>query len=66
MLNHTCLCCSSNLIRHIRSGRICWYCPHCRQETLESISDFSKSNLIEYLKSNGLVKNHETIPALSH
>lgn len=66
MLNHTCLCCSSNLIRHIRSGRVCWYCSHCHQEMLESTADFSTSNLIEYLKSNGLVRKRETIPILSH
>lgn len=66
MLNHTCLCCSSNLIRHIRSGRVCWYCPHCRQEMLESVPDFSSSNLIEYLKSNGLARKRETTLIPTH
>ena len=29
---HTCPCCSSILLRHIRLGSIHWRCSHCRQE----------------------------------
>lgn len=29
---HTCLCCSTKLLRHASSNRIYWYCPHCREE----------------------------------
>jgi RNA recognition motif-containing protein len=29
---HTCPCCSSTLLRHIRLGSIHWRCSHCRQE----------------------------------
>jgi ribosomal protein L37AE/L43A len=28
----TCLCCNSPLLRHIRHGKIYWFCSHCRQE----------------------------------
>ncbi|HEY9599550.1 MAG TPA: hypothetical protein V6D33_17950 [Cyanophyceae cyanobacterium] len=27
-----CLCCSEQLLRHIRQGQIYWFCRHCRQE----------------------------------
>ncbi|MGK7922700.1 MAG: hypothetical protein AB4080_22125 [Trichodesmium sp.] len=29
---HTCPCCSTKLLRHVRSNHIYWYCPHCREE----------------------------------
>ena len=32
MLKPTCLCCSDNLLRHIRSGEVYWFCCHCNQE----------------------------------
>lgn len=36
---HTCPCCSTSLLRHVRHNSIYWYCSHCRQEmpNLESI-----------------------------
>ncbi|MDJ0519564.1 MAG: hypothetical protein F6K22_21465 [Okeania sp. SIO2F4] len=36
---HTCPCCSTKLLRHVRHNSIYWYCPHCREEMpdLESI-----------------------------
>ncbi|MGD1808410.1 hypothetical protein ACP6PL_23660 [Dapis sp. BLCC M126] len=46
---HTCPCCSTTLLRHIRHNSIYWYCPHCREEMpdLESMllnrSKLSKS-----------------------
>ena len=27
---HTCLCCSHILLRHIKSGNVYWRCSHCR------------------------------------
>ena len=27
-----CLCCSNELLRHIRHSRIYWFCSHCWQE----------------------------------
>ena len=32
MSNHSCICCSDRLIRHIKIGKIYWYCLTCRQE----------------------------------
>lgn len=29
---HTCPCCSTTLLRHVRHNSIYWYCPHCREE----------------------------------
>jgi len=29
---HNCPCCSTKLLRHVRSNSIYWYCPHCREE----------------------------------
>ena len=46
---HTCPCCSTTLLRHVRHNTIYWYCPHCREEMpdLESMllnrSQLSKS-----------------------
>jgi hypothetical protein len=28
----TCLCCSTALLQHMRSGKIYWRCSYCRQE----------------------------------
>lgn len=50
MLNHTCLCCSNTLLRHIRSHQIYWFCPHCYQampETVEPCSQLNTSKLLE-------------------
>ncbi len=43
---HTCPCCSTTLLRHVRHNTIYWYCPHCREEMpdLESMV-FSRSQL---------------------
>lgn len=27
-----CLCCSEQLLRHIRQSSIYWFCPRCKQE----------------------------------
>ncbi|MCL1472122.1 hypothetical protein [Argonema antarcticum] len=27
-----CLCCSNQLLRHIRHSRVYWFCSHCWQE----------------------------------
>ena len=32
MLSCTCPCCSTTLLRHIRSQRVYWFCRHCYQE----------------------------------
>ncbi|HLO51416.1 MAG TPA: hypothetical protein VK211_23590 [Kamptonema sp.] len=32
MLISTCPCCSTTLLRHIRSQRVYWFCRHCYQE----------------------------------
>jgi ribosomal protein L37AE/L43A len=32
MLSSACPCCSNNLLRHIRSGEIYWFCSRCHQE----------------------------------
>lgn len=29
---HTCPCCSTTLLRHVRHNGIYWYCPRCREE----------------------------------
>ncbi|GFZ94202.1 hypothetical protein [Okeania sp. KiyG1] len=29
---HTCPCCSTTLLRHVRHNSIYWYCPRCREE----------------------------------
>lgn len=29
---NNCLCCSSQLLRHIRHNEIYWFCQRCRQE----------------------------------
>lgn len=31
----SCVCCSNNLLRHIRDGRVYWFCSHCWQEMPE-------------------------------
>jgi ribosomal protein L37AE/L43A len=28
----TCPCCNNSLLRHIRHGKIYWFCTHCWQE----------------------------------
>jgi ribosomal protein L37AE/L43A len=28
----TCPCCDNSLLRHIRHGKIYWFCTHCWQE----------------------------------
>jgi len=28
----TCPCCDSSLLRHIRHGKVYWFCTHCWQE----------------------------------
>ena len=28
---NTCICCSSQLLRHICHHSVYWYCPRCRQ-----------------------------------
>lgn len=32
MSHTTCPCCSSTLLRHVRSAGIYWYCSSCHQE----------------------------------
>lgn len=27
-----CPCCPGNLLRHVRSSGVYWFCPNCRQE----------------------------------
>ncbi|HEY9848358.1 MAG TPA: hypothetical protein V6D28_02780 [Leptolyngbyaceae cyanobacterium] len=27
-----CICCSNELVRHIRHSRVYWFCSHCWQE----------------------------------
>lgn len=29
-----CICCTGNLLRHVRSSGVYWFCPNCRQEML--------------------------------
>ncbi|NHC37907.1 hypothetical protein [Scytonema millei] len=28
----TCPCCDNAVLRHIRHGKVYWFCTHCRQE----------------------------------
>ena len=28
----TCPCCDNSLLRHIRHGKVYWFCTHCWQE----------------------------------
>lgn len=30
--HQTCPCCDNSLLRHIRHGKIYWFCAHCWQE----------------------------------
>lgn len=39
---NNCPCCSSTLLRHIRSSQIYWYCPHCKQE-MPNLGDWIKA-----------------------
>ncbi|MCU0533271.1 MAG: hypothetical protein MUD14_05170 [Hydrococcus sp. Prado102] len=47
-----CPICSGNILRHIRNGRVYWYCHHCFQE----VPDFERSPIFEtiHYESDGL------------
>jgi hypothetical protein len=47
MFNSNCPCCSNALLRHIRSGKIYWFCSHCYQEMP------NYTNIFSCLKPNG-------------
>ncbi len=32
MRTQTCPCCSNSLLRHVRQGRLYWFCTSCWQE----------------------------------
>ncbi len=68
---HTCPCCSTTLLRHVRNNSIYWYCPHCREEMpdLESML-LSRSQLSQsYGSWLGLGKQNSealvVVPVLS-
>lgn len=42
MTQHTCPLCSYPLLRHIRPGKLYWFCRHCYQETF-STEEMSRS-----------------------
>jgi len=43
MNTHTCPCCSSTLLRHVRLGELYWRCSHCHADmpVLESFAHSS-------------------------
>ena len=49
MLNHSCICCSHTLLRHIRSHQVYWFCPHCYQAMPESVEPYSRFNASKLL-----------------
>ncbi|MEQ9552213.1 MAG: hypothetical protein RIM23_21705 [Coleofasciculus sp. G3-WIS-01] len=49
MLNHSCICCSHTLLRHIRSHQVYWFCPHCYQAMPESVEPYSRFNASQLL-----------------
>ncbi|MFP5269107.1 hypothetical protein [Coleofasciculus sp.] len=50
MLNHSCICCSHTLLRHIRSHQVYWFCPHCYQAMPESVEPYSRFNTSKLLE----------------
>ncbi|NJO79291.1 MAG: hypothetical protein HC827_12720 [Cyanobacteria bacterium RM1_2_2] len=42
-----CPCCPGNMLRHVRSSGVYWFCPNCRQEmpnlTIASVSQLMRS-----------------------
>lgn len=39
----SCPCCSDNMLRHIRSNRVYFFCPSCWQEMPDSIAEKDSS-----------------------
>ncbi|WP_319422251.1 hypothetical protein [Pleurocapsa sp. FMAR1] len=50
---NTCICCSHNLLLHLRSQNFYWYCQHCRSEfnSFSSICQPSKPSKLEQIQS---------------
>jgi ribosomal protein L37AE/L43A len=40
-----CPCCTGNLLRHVRSSGVYWFCPNCRQE-MPNLATATVSQLI--------------------
>ena len=57
----TCICCSHNLLLHLRSQNFYWYCPHCRSESdsFSTIRKQSKPSKLKQIQSH----NYPLIPA---
>ncbi|KAF3884058.1 MULTISPECIES: hypothetical protein [Nostocales] len=44
---NSCPCCTDQLLRHVRSQGIYWFCPTCRQEMPSFTREAKKINLLE-------------------
>ncbi len=42
-----CPCCTGNLLRHVRSSGVYWFCPNCRQE-MPNLAAATVNQLILY------------------
>lgn len=59
---NNCICCHSQLIRHLEQDRMYWFCPRCYQEmpNIEKItSAFSWKNKITKFNKSALIVNVE-------
>ncbi|NEO58810.1 MAG: hypothetical protein F6K54_40735 [Okeania sp. SIO3B5] len=55
---HTCPCCSTTLLRHVRHNSIYWYCPRCREEMPDlELMLLSRSQLFQ--PSEGWLSTHK-------
>ncbi|GAA6615061.1 hypothetical protein NUACC26_008500 [Scytonema sp. NUACC26] len=44
---NTCPCCTDQLLRHVSSQGVYWFCPSCRQEMPSFTNEVKKINLLE-------------------
>ena len=62
-----CPCCSDHLLRHVRYGKVYWFCRHCWQEmpqssALSSVSLNHISTLANYLhKDLTVIDKHHSL-----
>ncbi|MUG99581.1 hypothetical protein F7734_47785 [Scytonema sp. UIC 10036] len=44
---NSCPCCTDQLLRHVRSQGVYWFCPSCRQEMPSFTKEVKKINWLE-------------------
>ncbi len=57
---NSCPHCSHNLLRHLRSHNLYWYCSHCHLETSDSFIRIQNRHIRHIVPRSEPVKSHRS------